>query len=295
MENILPSDILMIAWFFVLGAAIGSFLNVVIYRLPRGISLILPGSHCPRCNHGIRWFDNIPIFSWLLLGGKCRDCRATISAQYPAVEATTAGMFALLTTAEFAFRGINLPLPEIHGTGGAESVGRSDAELYGILLYHLFLLCTLLAAAVIEIERRSPPPRLFVPALAVGVIAPLICPYLRPMPAWPGLPDWTGRILDCVAGSAAGGLSGYMAWLIQGKKTPGGVTWGLLCVGIFLGGQAVCGVAFVISLLALLAAALGKLGKQPGTWPFSIWLYTVAFAWILAWSQIAELAKRIVN
>ena len=279
----------MITWFFVLGAVIGSFLNVVVYRLPQGMSLILPGSHCPAGNHRIRWFDNIPIASWLALGGRCRDCRAAISARYLVVEAVTAGMFALLGAAEFTFRGINLPVREIYETGNAGFPSRNYSELYTILLYHLLLLCTLLAAAWIEIDRQKPPRRLFVPALAIGVIAPLVWPYLRPMPAWLALPDWTSRVLDCTAGLAAGGLLGYIAWRIQGIKSPGGITWGLLCVGVFLGWQAVCGVAFVISLLALLAAALGKRRKQAGAWPFSLWLYTVTLGWILAWSVIVDL------
>jgi leader peptidase (prepilin peptidase)/N-methyltransferase len=286
-------EVLMIAWFFVLGAAIGSFLNVVVYRLPQGMSLILPASHCPACNHRIRWFDNIPIVSWLVLGGRCRDCRAAISAQYPVVEVVTAGMFALLGAAEFTFKGINLPVREIYETGNSGFFSWNN--LYAILLYHLLFLCTLLAAAVIEIDRQKPPRRLFVPALAIGVIAPLIWPYLRPMPAWSALPDWISRILDCAAGLAAGGLLGYLAWRIQGTKSPGGMAWGLLCGGVFLGWQAVCGVAFVISLLALLAAALGKRRKQAGAWPFSLWLYTVTLGWILAWSPIVDLVKRIVG
>jgi len=285
----MTEEILMITWFFVLGAVIGSFLNVVVYRLPQGMSLILPGSHCPAGNHRIRWFDNIPIASWLALGGRCRDCRAAISARYLVVEAVTAGMFALLGAAEFTFRGINLPVREIYETGNAGFPSRNYSELYTILLYHLLLLCTLLAAAWIEIDRQKPPRRLFVPALAIGVIAPLVWPYLRPMPAWLALPDWTSRVLDCTAGLAAGGLLGYIAWRIQGIKSPGGITWGLLCVGVFLGWQAVCGVAFVISLLALLAAALGKRRKQAGAWPFSLWLYTVTLGWILAWSVIVDL------
>ena len=80
---------LVVAWVVCLGACIGSFTNVVIWRLPRGESVVHPGSHCPRCGHGIRWHDNIPILSWLVLGGRCRDCGGTVSWRYPAVEALT--------------------------------------------------------------------------------------------------------------------------------------------------------------------------------------------------------------
>ncbi|MGD0381916.1 MAG: prepilin peptidase [Thermoguttaceae bacterium] len=287
----MTEEILLVAWFFVVGATIGSFLNVVVYRMPKAMSLIVPSSHCPACKHRIRWFDNIPIVSWLVLGGRCRDCRAAISARYPVVESITACMFALLTAAEFTFKGINLPMREIYKAGSSSFSGWNDPKLYGILLYPLLLLCTLLAAALIEIDHNHPPRRLFVPALVIGVIAPLIWPYLRPVPAWPGFADWISRVLDCTAGLAAGGLLGYIAWRIQGTQSPGGMAWGLLCVGVFLGWQAASGVAFVILLLALLAAALGKRRKKAGAWPFSLWLYTVTLGWILAWSVIVDLIR----
>lgn len=80
---------LVVAWVACLGACIGSFTNVVVWRLPRGESVVHPGSHCPRCGHGIRWHDNIPVVSWLVLAGRCRDCGGTVSWRYPAVEALT--------------------------------------------------------------------------------------------------------------------------------------------------------------------------------------------------------------
>lgn len=81
-------------WSVLLGLVIGSFLNVVIYRMPRGESLVSPGSHCPVCGSGIRWFDNVPVLSWILLRGRCRSCRSPISLRYPAVEGLT-GIFYL--------------------------------------------------------------------------------------------------------------------------------------------------------------------------------------------------------
>jgi len=78
---------------FILGLAFGSFLNVCITRIPRDLSIITPGSHCPACGAPIRWHDNIPVLSWGLLRGRCRDCRARISLRYPAVELLTAVLF----------------------------------------------------------------------------------------------------------------------------------------------------------------------------------------------------------
>src|SRR5215210_6388178 len=82
-----------IAFAAALGAVIGSFLNVVIWRLPRGASLAAPGSHCPACQRPIAPYDNIPVVSWLVLRGRCRHCRSRISVRYPLVELLTAAAF----------------------------------------------------------------------------------------------------------------------------------------------------------------------------------------------------------
>ncbi len=71
---------------FLIGLAVGSFLNVVIYRIPRGENIAFPASHCPKCGHNLKWYHNIPLFSWLFLGGKCAFCKEPISKRYPLVE-----------------------------------------------------------------------------------------------------------------------------------------------------------------------------------------------------------------
>lgn len=76
-----------------LGLAVGSFLNVCIYRLPLEKSLLRPPSHCPSCKRGLRWFENVPVFGWIALGGRCRTCGTRISVEYPLVEALTAAVF----------------------------------------------------------------------------------------------------------------------------------------------------------------------------------------------------------
>lgn len=81
----------------VFGLVIGSFLNVVIWRVPRGESIVTPGSACPSCGHEIRAYDNIPLLSWLILRGRCRDCGEPISPRYPIVELTTGLLFVLMT------------------------------------------------------------------------------------------------------------------------------------------------------------------------------------------------------
>jgi leader peptidase (prepilin peptidase)/N-methyltransferase len=92
----------------VVGAIIGSFLNVVIHRVPREESIAFPASRCPSCGTAIRPYDNIPVVSWAVLRGRCRSCRAPISARYPAVELLTAALFAVTF---LLHSGLTLSLP----------------------------------------------------------------------------------------------------------------------------------------------------------------------------------------
>jgi leader peptidase (prepilin peptidase)/N-methyltransferase len=86
-------DWLLVAYAAVVGACVGSFLNVCVYRWPEGLSVIRPRSRCPACETPIRWHDNVPILGWLILRGKCRSCGARISVQYPLIELTTASLW----------------------------------------------------------------------------------------------------------------------------------------------------------------------------------------------------------
>lgn len=95
-----PIQVLEYVFIFAIGLALGSFYNVLIYRLPRNISLLSPPSHCPHCQKRIRWYDNIPVLSYLLLKGKCRHCGEKIPIRYPLVELST-GLLALLCKIKF--------------------------------------------------------------------------------------------------------------------------------------------------------------------------------------------------
>lgn len=99
-----------VAFAAAMGAAVGSFLNVVIYRLPRGESLVHPASHCPGCEHAIRPYDNVPVLAWLWLRGRCRDCAAKISARYPSVEAVTAALAVAVVLTQSSARSLALGL-----------------------------------------------------------------------------------------------------------------------------------------------------------------------------------------
>src|SRR5947199_3832559 len=85
--------VIFIVFLFLLGASIGSFLNVVVWRLPRGESLVTPPSHCPKCGKRLKWYDNLPLIGWLKLRGKCRFCGQPISIRYPVIEGVTGLLF----------------------------------------------------------------------------------------------------------------------------------------------------------------------------------------------------------
>ncbi|MEA2418676.1 MAG: leader peptidase (prepilin peptidase) / N-methyltransferase [Thermoleophilaceae bacterium] len=128
----------------VLGALIGSFLNVVIYRLPAGESLVTPGSHCPSCDAPVRAFDNVPVVSWLALRGRCRSCGAPISPRYPAVELLTAAAFAAVVAVRGVDAGLWLELP--------------------------FVAC-LIALAGIDLDHKLLPNKIVYPMAVYGVVA----------------------------------------------------------------------------------------------------------------------------
>jgi leader peptidase (prepilin peptidase) / N-methyltransferase len=159
--QIMPHWII-IVFLFALGACIGSFLNVVVWRLPRGQSLVTPPSHCPKCSHKLAWYDNLPVIGWILLRGRCRYCGVYISARYPIVEAVTGGLFVLYYVVFFMLQ--MGPCPP-----GAEMRLRPlmiehDWPMYG--LYMLMIAC-LLAASLIDAELYIIP--LEIPWLMAGV------------------------------------------------------------------------------------------------------------------------------
>lgn len=161
----------------VLGVVVGSFLNVVIHRLPRGESVVSPGSHCPRCGRGIRWYENVPLLSFALLRGRCRGCRAPISLRYPAVEALTGVLFVAVVAR--------------HGL---------DATT---LAWWAFV-ALLVAAAAIDLDHQIIPDELSLGGLAAGLV---VLPGLRAATGW----AYTDALLNAAAGALVGG---GLLWLV---------------------------------------------------------------------------------
>ena len=163
------------------------FPNVVVYRVPLGLNLLRPPSHCPGCKRRIRSRDNIPVVSWLILRGRCRYCHTPISARYPIVEAATALMFAALAAGEYAAAGNNLPLQTDWASQGAAvfwSTKQLAWPLYWLFLYHLLLLTTLFCAGLMEIDGHRLPVRLYLPALLAGLTTAAIAAFTRPGSLW---------------------------------------------------------------------------------------------------------------
>jgi len=150
-------------WIFpiaILGACVGSFLNVVIYRLPRGLSVAHPRwSFCPNCEHRIRPSDNIPLLGWLRLSGKCRDCGNSISPVYPLIEGLTAILFVAIWDAVFIARAMPHAATEA-----------SVPHTWPIALSMLFLFSTLMAMSVMDLETYTVDIRLCNLAVVVGIV-----------------------------------------------------------------------------------------------------------------------------
>jgi leader peptidase (prepilin peptidase) / N-methyltransferase len=210
----------------VLGLIVGSYLNVLIYRLPLGISTVFPRSRCPRCGTAIRAFDNVPVVSYLLLRGRCRQCGERISWRYPAVEAATGALF----LACFLRFGISPQAPV--------------AALFCALM---------LALMMIDYDHMILPDVLTWPGMALGII-------LQPLVGWARLGGgaW-GAVAGAVLGAALGAgilLAVWIAWYLWRHEEGMGLgdVKMLAAIGAFLGWK---GVLVALFLGALSGAVVG--------------------------------------
>ncbi len=201
---------------FVFGLVIGSFLNVVIYRLPRDESLLKPPSHCPRCNAIIAWFDNIPVLSFLLLGGRCRNCKEEISVRYPMVELLTGILFAIIYFRFFV-------------------EGSSDIPVF---IVSVAFVSALVAASFIDIEHQIIPDEITLPGMAIAPLVSLFLPSIHQ-----GLlfsERHLGSLADGLAGMALGAgliyLAGFLGKLAFKREAMGfGDVKLMAMIGGFLG------------------------------------------------------------
>jgi leader peptidase (prepilin peptidase) / N-methyltransferase len=213
-------EILLSVYAFGLGAFIGSFLNVLVHRLPRKENFVTGRSHCPKCKELIHWYDNIPIVSFLILGAKCRRCKEPISWRYPLVELATAGFFLMAY------------------------------KLYGISFHSLIaaiFFSMLLVVTLIDFEFYIIPDRITYPGMVLGLALSWVNPLVTPLEALIGL----------LAGGASLYLLAMLGDLLFKKESLGGGDIKLAAMlGAFLGWKNIIFIFFGAAVFGLIYALL---------------------------------------
>jgi leader peptidase (prepilin peptidase)/N-methyltransferase len=254
------------------GGLIGSFLNVVVYRVPRGLSVISPPSACPTCGEHIKKRDNVPVLSWLLLRGKCRNCAAPISSRYPLVEAGTA-LFFVAVALRF--------LPGLLESTDLPSLLSATFALLALL----WLAGSSVALALIDLETRRLPNAIVLPLYLAGAVL---------LTASSVLAGDGASLLTAVAGFAImGGVYLVLALAVPGGMGMGDVKlagvlgfylgwlgWSELAVGSI--GAFLLGGTFGVVLLLLRRA------KRGTSVPFGPWMLLGAWIAIFAGAPIAS-------
>jgi leader peptidase (prepilin peptidase)/N-methyltransferase len=229
---------------FVFGLMIGSFLNVCISRLPEGESVVSPRSRCPKCRTEIAWYDNIPVLSYVLLGGQCRKCQAPIGALYPLIELTTAVTFAIQAM--------------VHG---------DDLALLAVRLLFTAMLIVLFGT---DLQTMRLPNVITYPGIVIGLAASLALP--------PGIVE---SLIGAALGAAIPWLIRYVWFKATGVEAMGlGDVKMLAMIGAFLGWRQVWVVLFISSLAgAIVGIVLLRLqGRSMATRiPFGTFLALAAY------------------
>ncbi|GGH50434.1 prepilin peptidase [Microbacterium album] len=255
-----------------LGLAIGSFLNVVAHRVPRGESVVAPRSACPACGHAIRAYDNVPVLSWLVLRGRCRDCGARIAARYSLVELATGALFAVVA---LAFG------PAVLGAGSPAEA----AAAIVVLAAHLALAGFGVALTAIDLDTQRLPNALVLPLLGTGVVAFAV--------AGPLSGD-----LGATVRALAGGAILFAVYLVLHLVRPDGMGAGdvklAAALGVFLGwsgwGALAVGAIAAFALGAVVGIVLmlvRRIGRKGGI-PFGPWMIGGAWIGILAGEPLAR-------
>ncbi len=229
---------------FFMGSIVGSFLNVCIYRMPREGSVVVPRSYCPHCKRGIFWYDNIPFFSFLILGGKCRFCRQPISPRYLLIEGLTASSFL------FVYRTFG-PTP--------------------LFLIYAAWMSGLIAASFIDLEHQIIPDSISLGGLVVGMIVSFLYPPLHGTASrWMSL--WHSSIGALVGGGSIF-LIGLIGNFVFKKESMGGGDVKLLAmVGALLGWRAALLAFFIAPFFGSVVGITLKIRKGAEIIPYGPFL-----------------------
>lgn len=312
----IPGDLpqsFVLACLFVIGATIGSFLNVCIYRLPKHDwpfdawrGLTHPPSACPFCRERIRWHDNIPIFGWLLLWGRCRFCRHTIPIRYALIEFLNGALFALLywlvVPAGFTAKISDSCLWTSIGPLSDKTLPLSTQVMNVNLqfLYYLALVEALLVASFIDFDLQIIPDSVTIPGAVIGFGGALVCQRLWLTPIWLNgfyVPGWIAAYPWChaVAVSLAGAAMGAgLIWGVQviGKRVLRRDAMGdgdvilMAMIGSYIGWQAVVMVFFLAPMCALAVIAVQWLFRRVYVIPYGPYLSLATLLVVWGWQPI---------
>ena len=243
------------------GLVIGSFLNVCIYRLPRGKSVVWPGSRCPACGRALVWYENVPVLGWLVLRGRCRTCRAPIPVSYPLVEAATAGLFL------------------------------AALQVYGptpLLAVRLALVCALVALFVIDWCHQILPDAITLPGVVVGFAASLFLP-----------PGWMSSLLGLAVGGLFPFLVAEAYFRLRGREGMGMGDFKMLAmVGAFLGWPLVWIVLILSCLLGIVVGGGALLVTRRGLatrLPFGTFIAVASLVGVLAGGPVLRVYDGVLN
>ena len=237
---------------FLFGSMVGSFLNVCILRMPKDESIAFPASHCPACKKPIAWYDNIPVVSFIILGAKCRHCRAKISWQYPLIEILTAVLFVVF------YRNFGLT-PK------------------GFL--YLYLSLILLAQSIIDMRYKIIPDELTLPAIVVGLAVCAFFPEIHGQTT-----HWSGFLKSLIGVLVGGGFlyaAGTIAeWILKKEAMGGGDVKLLAAIGAAVGWKGVLWTIFVSSLIGTIGGLYLRFTKGEELIPYGPYLALAAFLYL---------------
>jgi len=262
------------------GGVIGSFLNVCVYRIPRNESIINPGSHCPKCNNPIAWYDNIPVISWLALGAQCRHCKEPISWQYPLVESITATLF-LLVYWRF---GLVVATP-----------------------VYMLLAAALVLVTFVDLTDWTIPDQVTIPGIVIGLGCSLIAMFFPNSGLRIEHIHSDIAVIDSVLGIVAGGASLYLldkltVLLLQKRGMGLGDVKLLAMLGAFTGWKGVILILIISSFVgSLVGIAVVAIQRYRGTddrdhyLPFGPYLSLAGFIVVLFGADIVGAYLRFIG